>query len=360
MKVCIIGAGLTSLTLSKALINRGLYVDILNSKKIKKISQTRTLGISKSNIQYFNKNISNIKKIMWEIKHIKIFTENSIKNEIINFSESRQQLFSIIHNQKLIDQLTSELKKNKKFNLKKSISYKNLVKKKYTLIINCDPNHEITKKFFSKNIEKNYKSSAYTTVIDHEKIDSNFTATQVFTRNGPIAFLPISNSSTSIVCSLRKTKDYKNFEIENLIKKFNPKYEIKKVQNISCFELKSSIPRKYYYDNILAFGDLLHKLHPLAGQGFNMSIRDIIELSKIIDKQIKLGLNIDKTICMDFQKKTQHKNFIFSKGVDWVYEIFNFESKIKSDIFIKMISLIGKNNSLNKVFKKFADTGLQA
>ena len=36
---------------------------------------------------------------------------------IINFSESRQQLFSIIHNQKLIDQLTNELKKNKKFNL---------------------------------------------------------------------------------------------------------------------------------------------------------------------------------------------------------------------------------------------------
>ena len=28
----------------------------------------------------------------------------------------------------------------------------------------------------------------------------------------------------------------------------------------------------YYKDNILAFGDLLHKVHPLAGQGFNMSI----------------------------------------------------------------------------------------
>ena len=171
--------------------------------------------------------------------------------------------------------------------------------------------------------------------------------------------MPISNTSTSILCSFRKIKDYKNFEIENLIKKFNPKYEIKKIQNISCFQLKSSIPRKYYHNNILAFGDLLHKLHPLAGQGFNLSIRDIIELSKIIDKQIKLGLNIDKTICMDFQKKTQHKNFIFSKGVDWVYEIFNFESKIKSNIFTKMISLIGKNNSLNKVFKKFADSGLQ-
>ena len=46
--------------------------------------------------------------------------------------------------------------------------------------------------------------------------------------------------------------------------------------------------RSYYYKNILAFGDLLHKLHPLAGQGFNMSIRDINELSKIIKKKLVL------------------------------------------------------------------------
>ena len=34
--------------------------------------------------------------------------------------------------------------------------------------------------------------------------------------------------------------------------------------------------------NILAFGDLLHKIHPLAGQGFNMTIRDMTNLIKII------------------------------------------------------------------------------
>ena len=36
---------------------------------------------------------------------------------------------------------------------------------------------------------------------------------------------------------------------------------------MSSFELKSSNLRNYYKENILAFGDLLHKLHPLAGQG---------------------------------------------------------------------------------------------
>ena len=64
--------------------------------------------------------------------------------------------------------------------------------------------------------------------------------------------------------------------------------------------MKSSNLRKYYKDNILAFGDLLHKIHPLAGQGYNMSIRDIKILSNLINKKIDLGLDIDSSICREF------------------------------------------------------------
>ena len=42
---------------------------------------------------------------------------------------------------------------------------------------------------------------------------------------------------------------------------------------------------------ILAFGDMLHRFHPLAGQGFNMSIRDIKEILKIIKKRLDNGLD---------------------------------------------------------------------
>ena len=73
------------------------------------------------------------------------------------------------------------------------------------MIINCDFFHPVTKKFFSKRIEKNYNSFAYTTILKHKKLKNN-QATQVFTKNGPIAFLPISNSETSIVYSLSKKK----------------------------------------------------------------------------------------------------------------------------------------------------------
>ena len=58
---------------------------------------------------------------------------------------------------------------------------------------------------------------------------------------------------------------------------------------LNKFELKLSNLRNYYFSNILAFGDCLHKIHPFAGQGLNMTIRDIRVISKIIQNKIKLS-----------------------------------------------------------------------
>ena len=41
-------------------------------------------------------------------------------------------------------------------------------------------------------------------------------------------------------------------------------------KEIETFELKSLSLRSYYDSNILAFGDLLHRIHPLAGQGLRL------------------------------------------------------------------------------------------
>ena len=227
--------------------------------------------------------------------------------------------------------------------------------KDYSLIINCDSNIGISKKFFFKKIKKNYKSFANTAIITHKKIKNNI-ATQTFTRKGPIAFLPISANKTSIVYSV---KGKQNLDLNSLIKKYNKKYSITKFSDFGSFELKASNLRSYYYKNILAFGDLLHKLHPLAGQGFNMSIRDIKVISELIKFKLDLGLEIDSSICIDFEKRAKHKNYLFSKGIDLVYEFFNLEGKINNNVLTKSIQFFGKNKFLNKSFEKIANSGLQ-
>ena len=227
---------------------------------------------------------------------------------------------------------------------------------KYELIINCDFKNDITKKFFNKNIQKKYDSFAYTTIINHEKVINN-TATQIFTKQGPLAYLPISNVQTSVVYSIHNNSKNKKDNIRNLILKHNSKYKIKNISEIECFELYSSNLRSYYYKNIIAFGDLLHRVHPLAGQGFNMTLRDIKILLEIIQERSDLGLPIDCNIGIDFEKKTKHKNFVFLNGIDFVHEFFNLERKIDNNFLSKSLQYLGKNNSINKFFTQIADEG---
>ena len=358
MKVTILGDGLISLTLAKTLVNEGIFVDIICNQDVKFINKTRTIGITKSNIDFFNKNILNISKLQWQIKKIEIFLEKFGKKKILDFDGNKEQLFSIIKNYKLYKQLNNSLKKNKFFKRKRILLNKFLKKNKEKIIINCDPKSLLTKKLFYKKIKKDYQSVSYISTIRHKKILQNNVAYQIFTKYGPIAFLPVSKYETSLVYSIKKKENLNNIDILDLIKKYNPKYSIVKIEKIQTIELMYSNLRTYYHDNILAFGDLLHKVHPLAGQGFNMTLRDIKQLQKIINDKLSLGLDVDSSIFVDFEKKIRHKNFLFTSGIDFIYEFFNFEKNIKSKNLGKAVNFIGRNKSLNNFFTKLADGGI--
>ena len=353
MNVCILGNGLTSLTLAKSLINKGICVDIISNKKKDKTNLDRTIGISKINLDFFNKEILDINKISWNINKIEIYSENLNHDRILNFQNNNQKLFSVIRNFELINYLLKKLKKNKLCKIKKNLINQDILKRGYDLIINCEFSNFITKKYFFKRISKNYNNYAYTTIIKHSKIINN-KAVQIFTSKGPLAFLPISKFETSVVYSV---KGNQKINFKDLIRSYNKFYNILHINNFSRFELQMSNLRNYYHDNILAFGDLLHKIHPLAGQGFNMTLRDIKIFSEIIQKKINLGLPLNVSVNDEFEKKSKHINYIFSNGIDFIYEFFNFERKTKSKILSKTVKFLGKNSYLNKRFIKIADNG---
>jgi len=363
MNICIIGDGLTSLSLAKNLINKKINVHIYYKKIVGNFSSTRTIGVSKDNLEFFEKNIIKLsKKIKWEIKKIEIYSEKLKRNKILNFKNKNKDLFYIIKNDELYKILNDSLLKSKFFKkkiIRDNFFYDKLLKKNnYDLIINCDQNNPVSKKYFIQKIEKDYKNFAYTTILNHEKLKNN-SAIQVFTNQGPIAFLPMSNIRTSVVCSLDiSNKDYKDNEILELINKHNPKFKIKENSKFTSFALKSSNLRTYYYNNILAFGELLHIIHPLAGQGFNMTIRDIKDLSEIIQNKIDLGIQLDTFVLEEFQSKTKKRNLIFSRGIDLIYEFFNLEKKKKGNNLNKILQYFGNNKIFMNSVIKFADKGL--
>tara|TARA_B110000459_G_scaffold189323_1_gene223338 strand:+ start:1367 stop:2464 length:1098 start_codon:yes stop_codon:yes gene_type:complete len=363
MNICIIGDGLTSLSLAKNLVNKKINVHLYHKNKIRNSLSNRTIGISKNNLEFFRKEIYKIpKKIFWEINKIEVYSEKLEKEHLLKFENAKDGLFYMVKNDDFYLSLMNEVSKNKYFKkklIKNKFFYQGLQKKnKYDLIINCDANNLLSNKFFTKKINKDYHNLAYTTVLKHKKIKNN-AATQIFTKDGPIAFLPISNNETSVVYSIEtKIKKYSDSKVLDLINKNNSKYQIQKMNKLSSFKLSSSNLRNYYHKNILAFGDLLHRIHPLAGQGFNMTIRDIKILSTIIQNKIELGIQLDSSILSDFEKETKNKNFLFSNSIDFIYEVFNFDKKTKNKSFNNILKVIGKNMKINNYFIKLADRGL--
>ena len=118
------------------------------------------------------------------------------------------------------------------------ISFKYLKKKtdlvrltnqnKFQLIINCERSNMLTEKFLRNEVYKNYYNKAFTTIIYHAKVINN-KAVQIFTEYGPIAFLPLSNKSTSVVFS---------FEIKKKEKISENECELSNEQNCSWMEVE--------------------------------------------------------------------------------------------------------------------------
>ena len=119
MNVCIVGGGLVSITLAKALVNKGIYVDFYSNQGKLKINKSRTIGISQANIDFFNKNILNLKKLLWNINKIEIYSDNLKNEKILNFEKKNENLFSIVKNFDLYKSLKSSLEKDKFFYKKK-------------------------------------------------------------------------------------------------------------------------------------------------------------------------------------------------------------------------------------------------
>ena len=94
----------------------------------------------------------------------------------------------------------------------------------------------------------------------------------------------------------------------------------------------------------------MHKIHPLAGQGFNMTLRDAKILSELIKKNLDLGLNLD-TVLEKFEIKRKNSNFVFAMGVDFLHEFFKLNNKYN----MKSIDNLFKFKSVDKNRKFLKD-----
>ncbi len=346
MNICLLGNNLTNLVLANILLNKKINVDIISQTNSSLLTNTvRTIAISNENYKFLGENIKGISNLGWPTEKIRIYSDKNKSSELFEFKNKNQKNFYLLK----YSTLYNLMKKNRflKFINLKNYNFDVIKKRNYDLIINSEQNNLITKKYFQKKIEKKYKSLAHTAIINHKKVENKI-AKQIFTEKGPIAFLPLSNNQTSIVFSNNSTKLINRLSLLQIINKYNRQYKITKISEVESVGIKFLVLRDYVFKNILSFGDLIHKVHPLAGQGFNMTIRDIKSLVNILDENIKLGIDDGEIIAQKFQEKNKHLNFIYGLGIDTINTFFKIDSKLKNNLSEPIFKLLKDNKLLNK------------
>ena len=382
-KICIIGGGLSGLVTAISLSKTNCDIDFITGSNKRKNTSNRTVAISQDNFEFLKKlNIfKSIKKDLWPCQEMKIYNEKNNKSLLETFQlsdkKNHKNLLYMLENSKFEKLMIDEIKKNKSITLKKNISVKKVFDagilkgikinnkiKKYNLIVICTGNNSalIKNLFHEECIENSYGEKSITTILNHSSLNNNI-ARQIFLNNEIFALLPISNTKTSIVWSVKKNiYEKSNTLIKNKIMIYASNF-IKKIKFATPLEyrdLNFLIRNQYYKNRILLFGDALHSVHPLAGQGFNMILRDLTFLEKILKDKIRLGLDVGSISTLsEFTKKTKVKNFVYSFGIDLIKKNFSLEKKYLKELRSNILKVANKNVLLKEVLFNIANKGIR-
>ncbi|MEB8430916.1 UbiH/UbiF/VisC/COQ6 family ubiquinone biosynthesis hydroxylase [Cocleimonas sp. KMM 6892] len=164
------------------------------------------------------------------------------------------------------------------------------------LLVGADGANSSVRELACIDIEfDDYAQSGLVAVVNTE-LHHQYTAWQRFQKTGPLAFLPLSDGSCSIVWTLPSDRaDYflslsKNDFKKALAEAFDYKLgNITKVGKRAAFPLRGSQAKPYVMERIALVGDAAHTIHPLAGQGVNLGIKDVVELAKQLDGVADVG-----------------------------------------------------------------------
>ena len=384
-KICIIGSGLTGLMIAYLLSKFRLQIDIVEQDFNKKKINPTKIALSKSSLDELCRyGLKDIKKKSNIIKNIYLhdsYSSISLKQDLhFSLSNKKEALAYIIDSNTLFSDIYKKLKSLKNINFInkeissindekffKEITFKDLIKKNYNLIIFASANNlSLLSKFkLRKVVDKSYNEDAYVFNLFHEKISNN-SARQFFLKDGPLAFLPVSSAETSVIWSIKNNSINKKY-VSN--KKYLSKFinnhfkelfkEIISISEINKFNLNYSFNELKDSKRTLLFGEIANKIHPIAGQGWNMTLRNIFSLIKVIKYSINLGLEIgDDIFIKKYLDETNLNNLAFATLIDGIRKIFDIKIDSYAAIRKNTLSNLDKNFFIKKNFINIANKGL--
>ena len=383
-QVNIIGGGLVGAITAFCLSKLDMNITLLEKKSrvtsFVRYNDQRTLAISEGTRNFLEK-IGIWKKIKIyaePIKKINIIDRKPINN--LDFDNRRRDSFLgyIIKNKDLINVVYKSLKKQKNVHQFFDIDitniqniYDHVITKTNKISILSDVNiaadgkySSVREKLKTPIYKKNYNKKALVLTLLHSK-NHNGTAFEFFYKDGPLAILPMKstniNFSSSIVWTNQNNYVDSLLKLDNeelisiLEKKTNSSLGIVKLLSKQNFPISAHLSTKFYDGKTIYIGDAAHSFHPIAGQGWNLGMKDVENIFNLIKKYNSLGINLgNNNFCKEYHNENYFNAYRLYQITDKLDNLFRSQNTIFNIGRSVGLSIIQRNSKIKNLISDFA------
>jgi len=180
--------------------------------------------------------------------------------------------------------------------------------------------------------------------------------------SGPFAILPLKGSRSSLVWTEEETIAETIMSLEDeafekeLVRRFGSHLgEVKPVGPRFSYPLAMHVARTYIAPRLALLGDAAHGIHPIAGLGFNLALRDIAALTDVLNSRARLGLDIgSENVLAEYESWRRFDNLkvaLLSDGLNRLFSNDNQALRVARDLGITAVNSLAP---LKKFFMREA------
>lgn len=175
-----------------------------------------------------------------------------------------------------------------------------------------------------------YDQAGMVATVAHER-DHEGRAEQHFLPAGPFAILPLPGRQSSIVWNERRADASVLLALDpealtrQLEYRFTPKLgEIRLASRVEAFPFRFQIARRFVAERLALVGEAAHVVHPVAGQGLNLGLRDVAALAETVVGEMRLGLDPGATAPLAaYQRRRRFDIAASGLGLDALNRLFS-------------------------------------